>query len=602
MPKLTHAEYNFWLAEAESAEKRQKTDLINRNAYPELIRYYEGMLQNKTDTNRVQVGDRMAIINDYFPSINALISEILFQNPEFNPQARKPSAEEGLPLMKSALKYAFEETGSLEENRIATFDALMAGYGCVEVGNAKEAPEYMPLPDEDRQPQGMMDKIKSVFNPANQEEAEEKLAEESPKDIDANESAEQTFIKRVDPLDVLFDWKANRLKDCRYLIKKCQYSVAEFNARYPELKGKVKGTQSIDFAVSDSEKRAVLVYEFQIRKKSKEFWNLAICPGYREDAISYFQRPYITDGFDVKVLTFHKYGKIYPVSVGRVNKTVADNLNDYVEFLKDVAEKNIPKRVISKAKVKEDAKIALNSRIVNDIVEVEGDASSAVINVASSEVSQGNKDMIQLLTNQGQKLWSVSNERLGLSGQAEFATELKIQETGFEMRTNDLQDGLKQLLEEEADAVKDIIYQLWDSPIWMKITEGDGTQWYKPELLGGLVANSPAEVLTGDYDVKVDITTAMRPNSQKDRMDAVEFMKIISDPNVAQVLLSAGYSTEIIVDAIKKVAEKYGVSPDKFQQAQQPMPQGLPVEGMPQGMPEGMPPEMMPQGAGNAVV
>lgn len=597
MPKLTKEEISYWISEAESCEKRQKTELLTRNAYPETIRYYEGLLQNKSSSDRVQVGDRLAIINNYFPNINALISEILFQNPEFTPVARKPSAEANLPIMKTALKYCFEETGSLEENRIATFDAVLAGYGVVEVGHAKEAEDYMPLPTEgevEERETGLIDRVKNIFNPQNKDEAEEKVAQEQPDKTDGNETPDRTFIKRIDPLDLLFDWKANRIKDCRYMIKKCLYSTAEFNVRYPELKNKVKADQPVEFAISEGEKRAILVYEFQIRKKGKEFWNLSIAPGYKDDVISYYRRPYYTDGFNYKVLTFHKYGKIYPIAIGKVNKSISDNLNDYVEFLKDVAEKNIPKRVVSKSKVKADGKIALNSRAINDIVEVEGDASSAVVNVAPSEVSRGNQDVIQLLNNESQKMWSVSSERLGLSGQAEFATELKIQETGFEMRTNDLQDGLRQLLEEEADAVKDIITQLWDQPIWMKLTEGD---WYKPEMLGGIPTNSPAEILTGDYDIKVDISTAMRPNSQKDRIDAVEFMKIISDPNVVQLLMQTGYTLDVVIEAIKKVAEKYGVSPDKFQMA--PPPQ-MPMEGMP---PEGLPTNPVENmGGQNAVI
>ena len=54
MAKLTPSEVRFFLAEAKSCEDRQKRELIQRNNYPHLINYYEGVW--KLDARNNQVG------------------------------------------------------------------------------------------------------------------------------------------------------------------------------------------------------------------------------------------------------------------------------------------------------------------------------------------------------------------------------------------------------------------------------------------------------------------------------------------------------------------------------------------------------------------
>jgi hypothetical protein len=258
-----------------------------------------------------------------------------------------------------------------------------------------------------------------------------------------------------------------------------------------------------------------------------------------------------------------------------------------------VAERNIPKRLILRGAVKQDAQIALNNTVINELVEVDG-GPNAVQNLAPSVVSNDNKEVLALLNNENQKLWGISEQRLGQTGGAEFATELQIQESGFQMKTSDLQEGLRQFLEEQGDCVKDIIWQLWDQVMWFKTTD---KEWLKPEMLGGINANSPAEILTGDYHIKVDVSNAMRPNGIKDKKDAVEFMNIMTQPQVTQILQMAGVPIQVVIEAIKKVAEKYGVSPDAFE-AQMPAPMPGQVMGQ---VPQEVAPEA-PQEGLNAVV
>src|SRR3990167_3790557 len=141
--KLTTAEIQFWLSEARSCEERQKTELIQKHNYPFLVNYYEGIEKMDAAHPHVAAQHKMAIINEFFPNTNALISEIMFKNPDILLEATKPQAEEGLPVMKSAINYAWDKTDALVENRVALFDMLYAGYCAIEV-------DMLPVDQEDQ--------------------------------------------------------------------------------------------------------------------------------------------------------------------------------------------------------------------------------------------------------------------------------------------------------------------------------------------------------------------------------------------------------------------------------------------------------------------
>ena len=89
--KLSWNEVNYWLEEARSCEDKQQQMLVSRNNYPLLVKFYEGFQSQSTVKKSV-------IINEYFPNINALISEIMYQNPDFVVNATKPDAEENAPI------------------------------------------------------------------------------------------------------------------------------------------------------------------------------------------------------------------------------------------------------------------------------------------------------------------------------------------------------------------------------------------------------------------------------------------------------------------------------------------------------------------------
>ena len=135
MPKMTFEEVKYWLAEAKSCQLRQDAELKKKNHYPFLIQYYEGN-QNPTEVNRREYSQKkLCVINEYFPNVNALISEIMYQNPDIIAEATKPEGEKHAPIMRSALGYAFKRVDALTENRLGLFDMIMAGYCGIEVNH-----------------------------------------------------------------------------------------------------------------------------------------------------------------------------------------------------------------------------------------------------------------------------------------------------------------------------------------------------------------------------------------------------------------------------------------------------------------------------------
>ena len=577
MAKLSPGEIKFYLNEAKSCEDRQRIELTQRNNYPFLINYYEGF--EEVDTKYPHVGhqQKLAIISEYFPNTNSLISEIMYQNPDIIVEATKPEAEEGQPLMKSALQYGFDKADALLENRVALFDMFFAGYCAIEVDhltdeNAKKSLSLVP--DEEQMKknqtgivQKIVNKIKQAISP---EEAEEKLEKEAPKKEEAFGTVEKTYVQRWSPLDVPLDWRARNLKERRYNLKKVWFSKAEFDAKYPSFKDKVT-TETTNFDYAQHEEavhsRKVLLYEFQVKKKNNEFWTIIVCPTITSEEIDIFKRPYTTNGFNMKIGTLHKYGKLYPISYAQVNKKIQDEMNHYVRFMMEVAERNIPKRLYDKNKVKIDGLAALESPKVNDLGPVDGSPVGAVQEVQPTNISVENKELLGIFQDQKKKLWSVSDARLGTKGQEQFATELQIQEAGFQGKQVDIQEGLRVLIREELDTFKDIIVEFWDEPFFLKVTSGNKPSWYIPQMGPDpnnpnrqIVLNPLTDLLTGDYFINVDISSALRPNKERRKQEIIAFLKIMLEPGVLAFLQSQGKT--INIDEFKKAAREFGFNPE----------------------------------------
>ncbi len=575
MGKLSPADIKFWLAEAKSCEDRQRVELIQRNNYPFLINYYEGIEQIDAAYPHVGTAQKLSIINEYFPNTNSLISEIMYQNPDIIIEALKPEAEKGQHLMKSALQYGFNKADALIENRVALFDMFFAGYCAVEVDHLTEdngKKSLTLIPDEEqmiKNQQGMMqkaiNKIKQALNP---EEAEENLAKEAPDKEESFGTVERTYVQRWNPLDVPLDWRARNLKERRYNLKKVWLSKAEFDVKYPNFKDKVT-TESTNFDFATHEQavhsKKVLLYEFQVKKRGNEYWTIIVCPTITSEEIDIFKRPYATNGFNMKIGTLHKYGKLYPISFAQINKKMQDEMNHYVRFMMEVAERNIPKRLYDKNKIKDLS--ALESTAVNAYTPVDGSPTGSVQEVQPTQVSIENKELLAIFKNQKEKLWSVSESKIGGKSNANFMGEVAIQEQGFQNKQIDVQEGLRHLIREELDTFKDIIISFWDGQFFFKVTSGEKPFWYTPQMgqdpndpSKQIVLNPLTDILTGDYDIDVDISSSLRPNKERRKAEIVDFLKFIFQPGILQFIQSQ--SKTLNIEEIKKISREFGFNPE----------------------------------------
>lgn len=577
--QLNLMQVKFWQSEAKSCEERQKQELINRNHYPHLINYFEGVQQLDAKYPHVSAESKYLIISEYFPNTNELISELMYQNPDILLDALKPEAEEKVPLMKSALTYFFDKTEALVENRVALFDMLFAGYCAVEVDQMPvDTTKPATLKTSKPEPDNIIGKaVNAMKTLLNLDDVEESLAETMPA-MEANYATVQgTYLRRYDPLDVPLDWRAERLRDRRYNLKKVWLSKAEFDVKYPDFKNQVIAEDKFSFGKHglDTHNRKVLIYEFQVRLKDNKYQTIIISPNVNTRELDTFVRPYKTNGFNMKIGSLHKYGKLYPISIAQMNKTMSDELNHYVRHLMEVAERNIPKFVTDKNTVKTDAKDALKSNKVNDIVEVDGMPGGKIVALQPTVTSIENKELMSIFQDQKNKLWAVSEARISGRAQNEFATDSQIQEAGFKARQVDIQEGLRLLITEQLDTGKDLICNFWDDQIFLKVT-GSGKQgWYTPQTAPNpnnpdqsMVLNPLTEQLKvseddeslGDYEVKVDIASASRPNRQQELTKMTMFMAQLVQ--IRQILIDQG--KDINIDEIRRISKEFGWNPDKL--------------------------------------
>ena len=576
MGKLNIQQVKWFLDEAKKCEDRQKIELIKRNNYPFLILYYEGVEKINPLSPFVTTAESYAIINEYFPNTNAKISELMYKYPDIVATATKPDAEGNENLMKSALEYGFKKTDALIENRVALFDMLYAGYCAIEVDHIIDEGESVPgLPDEQQMKQNELDgrsliqKTLDRFNGNNsQEEVETGFESELPAKEEAYATNEKTYIRRWCPVNVPLDHRADTLRDRRYNLKRIELTQAEFNAKYPAFKDKIRATDNIqDFDRLDGQdhKRKVLLYEFQVKKKNNEYWNIVVSPQSPTEEIDCWKRPYITNGFNVKIGTLHKYGKLYPISFAQINKKMQDEMNHYVKFLMECAERTIPKYGVNRGNVKADGLEALRSSAVNDIVLVDGQPAVNVQPIAPSIVSRENKEMMQIFTDQKQKLWNISQSKLAGVSDSKFATEINIQEMGFAQSSSDVQEGLRLVMKEQIECLKDIIVNFWDGEYFFKVTGGQVPQWYAPQKvlnpLNGqpMILNPLTDILTGDYELDLDILSAMRPNREQKKKEIVDYLTWLIQ-TVFPLLQMQGKTLNM--DEIKKTASTFGLNPE----------------------------------------
>jgi hypothetical protein len=211
--------------------------------------------------------------------------------------------------------------------------------------------------------------------------------------------------------------------------------------------------------------------------------------------------------------------------------------------------------------------------------------------IDQTNASVENKELMSMFGEQKEKLWAISKQRLGQKGGEDFATELDIQEAGFQVSTTGMQLGVKKLWVELLDGLKDIIVQFWDKPYWFKITGTPGVDWYKPEIVidpttnEKIVKNALTDVLTGDYEIDIDVISSMKPNKEKEEAKDAEFAEWLTSPNLAQFLASKGWS--ISIEAVKRVIQKRGWNAETMleQLSSPPVIPGMPGVVPPEGAP-----------------
>jgi hypothetical protein len=574
---MNFAEISFWLKEVDSCIKRRDKELVKRNNYPYLIKYYEGEQAQNLEGSTTR--KKLAIINEYFPNVNQLINDMAYQYPEFILEPFKPQAAEGEPIMKGALQFAMKRLDAVSENRVALFDMLFAGFSAVEVNHInKDQSPSIGITGTGKPPEGMVERLKNFISGKAKDEgqAEENLAKATPAKEENYATPDETYLRRWNPLDIILDYRAERVKDLRYIGKIIRMTHAEFSERYPKFKDKVKVDAVLEYSEHelDENKKLVTLYEIQIKENDDVYRSILISPSYKNSEIDTWVRPYVTNSFNIKIGVLDEYGKLYPISRGQINKNNQDDTNNYFTFMMEVAERNIPKIVYDKGRVKQDAIDAVSSTKVNALAGVDGEPSTSFYPLPATKVSAENKELIAAYNQQKEKLWNVSGTRLGGRANQEFATEIAIQEEGFQASRIGIQEGLKKLWLMEADAVKDIIVQYWDKPYWFKVTGSAEPAWYEPEMVpdpvngGEMVANPLTEILTADYDIDLDMTSMIRPNKERKKRELIEFAKWITSPEVTQFAMGQGYMVNIGV--LQKVAKEWGWNPENILKKMEP--------------------------------
>lgn len=84
--------------------------------------------------------------------------------------------------------------------------------------------------------------------------------------------------------------------------------------------------------------------------------------------------------------------------------------------------------------------------------------------------------------------------------------------------------------------------------------------WYEPDIRNGKIINPLSDILTGDYEIDIDIASARQENRQ-DKLNKMFFFMT----QLAQIrpILNAQMK-DINIDEIRKISKEFGWNPDKI--------------------------------------
>lgn len=578
--QMSKDELDFWKSEIRSSLKRQRDDFINRIGYDELVRYFEAMQfpGNKS---------MLAIVDEFSPAILSVITSVYYQNPTVQVEPANPKADgpvkpslffliqnpDFVPfslkdLLQSSLRYGMKKSGMKEEMQLATFDFLLAGYACVEMNHKTERINEEPMTDiQDDFVDGFMDKLKNgaktlVDNvkqavSGNKEEVEEKALAET--DDLRTDLSDKTYCKRYNPLDVLFDPRADVFKESRWVGKKVRMTLADFNRQYPKLKGRLTPSSSDAFGLEYTDhknrenKKAITLYEVEIKKKGPRNCVLVFHPSI-DEPIDYYERPIISNKFALKYGCIDKYGKIYPMSRGRKAKGPQDDINHYMTIQFEHVDRAQRKIGVYMGGLTESGKAAQRSSDVYAFVEksVPGPVYEAM---PAPSVVPENKEIVVVMRDALNK--TIGTTELAKAGKSQNDTlgQDQLETNAFQVNVNSVQDALQDLADEVIDELKDIQQQLWDDEDYFKVSGIKGaTAWYDPTM-GPL-----SDLLVGDYAVNCNIASAMRPNPLKDRKDAMDMTSFITSPPI--MMFAQMHGKRPSMEPLNNLVKSFGQNPE----------------------------------------
>lgn len=602
---------DFWKAEIRSSLKRQKTEFIDRINYNELVRYFEGLQYpgNKS---------LLAIVDEFSPAILSVITSVYYQNPTVQVEAANPQADGMIQpsmmylmqnpqfkpfslvdLLKGSLTYGMTKSGMKEENQIATFDLMIAGYAAVEV-NHSSVNQDPPTTDVSSNPLvdaakgvtsmigGFVDSAKKMIGMSkSSDEVETEVMADTQSNL-RTDFTDKTYCKRYNPLDILFDPRAEVFKESRWIGKRVRMTVAEFNAQYPKFKDKVSASSdSYSLEYSDHQnkdnKKSVTLYEVEIKKKGPRNCVLVFHPSL-DETVDYYERPIITNNFSVKIGSIDKYGKIYPMSRGRKAKGPQDDINHYMTIQFEHVDRAQRKIAVFWDGLTEEGKAAQRSADVYAIVPKSSPQPVYETMPAPSVVPE-NELIIMTMKDSINKSVGSNNLAKGEKSDNQTLGQDEIQQQQFQVNINSVQDALQDLCDQEVDELKDIQQQVWDGEDYFKVTgiQG-GDAWYDPSM-GPL-----ADILVGDYTVRTNIASSARPNPMKDRQDLMEMTKFVTQPIIVQFAQMHGKMPSM--EPLNNLVKQYNMNPEMvFETAAPPLP--------PLGMPLPPPNANMPQQNGH---
>lgn len=576
---ISQAEVSFWLKELEASKKFRDDQFTKRIDYKKLVEYFEGKQFDGETTEEL-----ISILNEFYPSFGSIIQNTYYQNPTVVVKAKHPDAEQDfqpsldyilrsmqrgepmpptMPLwevMQAALRHAVNKMGMKPEMQMALFDLLFAGFAIVEVNHRAKATEFQGQ-DQPLDPRNTAEKFADgvsnfIFGKENEgpTETEERVAREAGDDEQFYQ-IDETFIKRWDPNDILFDYRADTFRESRYIAKVIKLSVAEFKAEFPDFAGTIPSDKlvTIEYAghKNSDNAKALEVFEVQIKKKDGVY--ILKCAEGIPEALDHYKDEITTNGFKLKYACIDKYGKIYPISRAKLAKKPQDELNHYTTIQMEHADRAMKKVTVYEEGLTDQGKKQLENNDPYGIVYKK--SPQAVYEAMPESTTSPDNEVLKQEFKESLNKQVGSNE-LAQSGNSDskFATQDALKSKAFDVNTSAVEDALGDLSREVIDTLKDIIMQVWDGEEFFKITGVSGVEmWYTPDM-GPL-----SDLMIGDYLAETDIASAKRPDFMQDRQDSVEFATFILNPEIdmrLQMQTGKMVNVEAVLDDVAKSFRK----------------------------------------------